>query len=105
MRHDGDFLGIPEEQKSRTFQVARDSVARLIISKVVPQSQAEALRLEIGDVILKFNGTAVTSYQEFAEARFRGPEVAEMELQRGKRRFTVSVKNDNIGVLTETRYD
>jgi S1-C subfamily serine protease len=105
MRYDAAFLGIAEEQKIRTFQIARDSVARLMISKVIPRSQAEALRLEIGDVILKFNGEPVASYQEFAEARFQGPEIAEMELLRDNKKFTVSVSNDNIGVLTETCYE
>lgn len=98
-------LPIPDEQRSLVFQVARDSIPRLMISKVIPDSQADILRLQVGDIILKYNGKSITTSEELGAAKAKGPDVVEMVLARRDETVTVSIPRGPIGVYTKSHFN
>ena len=61
-------LGIPEDQLQRTFQIARDSLERVRISRVIPGSRAEKAKLLKDDIIISYDGKLITARNEYYDA-------------------------------------
>jgi tRNA A-37 threonylcarbamoyl transferase component Bud32 len=72
----------------------------VVLGSVAPKSAAEALGLKKGDILLRYRGKRITSGTHLtdlrkAESKQAGP--AEIEVQRGQKRFTVQAKPGVLG--------
>lgn len=98
-------MKIPQQQLVRTFQVARDSIPRLRITKIVNGSLAECLKLRAGDMIVKANGKPVSSLIELSISRFRaGAEGVELLLRRDGKEISVRLHQGQLGIRAQTEY-
>jgi S1-C subfamily serine protease len=96
---------IPESDLTRTFKIDRDSISRLRIKEISADSQAEALRLRIGDVILKYDGKSITNTDELSSAKEAAKDTVTMILLRDGQEMSVNLKKGKIGVYTEEVYE
>jgi S1-C subfamily serine protease len=98
-------LGITEDQLNHTFQVARDTLERLKITRIVAGSQAEALGLRAGDIVLSYNGKLLAAQEDLTKAKegVTGDAV-EMVILRNGEESTLRLKPGQVGIFTEPDY-
>lgn len=85
--------------------MARDTLQRLRITQVVPDSQAERLKLMKGDILLRYDGKLISTSEELSEAKneVRG-ETVRVVILRGDDEIALTLEKGKIGVFTETEY-
>ena len=72
---------------------------------MVKNTQAEALRLRAGDIILRYAGKKITTVSDLAEAK-QGitSDKVELVILRADKEVVLSLKPGQIGVFTEPEY-
>lgn len=96
---------IPESQFRRSFQVARDSLERVRIAKILADSQAERVDLMPGDIILRYDGKPITTVDSFFEATETArTEQVKVVIVRDKKELIRNVKKGFMGVWVESAY-
>lgn len=75
------------------------------MTRVIPDSPAASLDIEVGDIILKYNNADIATAQDLTNAKQEGPDVVDMILKRHGKEITVSIPRGRIGVFTKACYD
>lgn len=85
--------------------MARDTLQRLRITQVIPDSQAKRLKLMKGDILLRYDGKLISTSEELDEAKneVRG-ETVKVVIRRGDDEIALTLEKGKIGVFTETEY-
>ncbi|MHC5012450.1 MAG: hypothetical protein ACYTG6_16155, partial [Planctomycetota bacterium] len=100
-REAGDELDI-EGLKERL------KIEAVVVGRVGPQGQAQALGVEVGDVIASYHGVEIASRAQLREriqaAQEEGVEDVTMTLRRGEETIEIQLKPGRIGIGAEERY-
>ena len=98
-------LGITDDQLTHIFQVARDTLERLKITRIVAGSQAEALGLRAGDIVLRYNGMRLAAQEDLTKAKEGvAGDAVEMVILRNGKESTFRLRPGRIGIYTEPDY-
>lgn len=103
-------MGALETYSSRLHDYAeskKESLAaqgQVTITKVLPGGQGAALKLQVGDVFVRYNGIATTNLAQFLQlvTDTQGNAIP-VEVKRGDRVLKLTAKAGKFGVMLETR--
>ncbi len=87
----------------------RVKIIAITIALVAPDGQAEALGVQVGDVLVSYNGVKFAGKrplrQLFKAARAAGTEEVPMVLRRGDETIEIKLKTGQIGLRTAAQYN
>lgn len=92
----------PEVKKAAELglESRQTQVAGFFITYVAPNSQAEAVGIKEGDILVTYKGAPITSMDQLdqAKATVQPEEVVDLGIRRGERAVAIQVKGGNIGI-------
>ncbi|MCP5067237.1 MAG: S8 family serine peptidase, partial [bacterium] len=86
----------------------RVKVVAVVVGMVAPKGQAKSLGVEVGDVIVEYNGEKILTRaglrEQIKAARAAKAEEVPMVLRRGKKKITIKLKPGRIGIGGAEQY-